>query len=106
MQPPTCQLAIPASAGANLRNRKQYTRPFEICNLQHRRNPVFFSVLLVRHRCFRPAMDETGVLLTFFVLLNLQFCFLLGHDIGCSGKTLSGWQEAAVWMARSVRARL
>jgi hypothetical protein len=25
-------------------------------------------------------MDETGVLLTFFVLLNLHFCFLLGYD--------------------------
>jgi hypothetical protein len=41
----------------------------------------------VRHRCSRPAMDETGILGFVFVLLNLHFCFLLGHDFKGCGKT-------------------
>jgi hypothetical protein len=29
-------------------------------------------------------MDETGILGFVFVLLNLHFCFLLGHDFSCA----------------------
>jgi hypothetical protein len=47
----------------------------------------------VRHRCFRPAMDETGILGFVFVLLSLHFCFLLGNDFTCCEKTPAGREK-------------
>ncbi len=40
----------------------------------------------VDHLLRRPTGDETGVLRFMFVLLNLDFCFLLGHDFKSGAK--------------------
>jgi hypothetical protein len=41
-------------------------------------------------------MDETGILQSFFVLLDLHFCFLLGHHFSRAKKAAS-W----VWASQA-----
>jgi hypothetical protein len=45
-----------------------------------------FGFVSVVHRLRRPTGDEAGVLRPMFVLLNLHFCFLLGHDFSRAAK--------------------